>query len=164
MDEFCGRWAESWNPFLKAVITSARYASKRELAALFASLEVAAEPLPRVGMRVSYGGFASVGQCFFKFVLREPIDFGVVSVGCVLKTVESVCTKARVVLGAIAPFAARAIAAGRTLEESSLAEAAVVARAKPLRDQRLQNPDRQEPRQAGDSYSWNLTAVECSHE
>lgn len=78
-------------------------------------------------------------QTFLKFTLRKPIDFAIVSAAVDITVEQGVCTEARIVLGAVAPFPVRANAAaelliGRPISEESAAAAAekALADAKPL--------------------------------
>lgn len=78
-------------------------------------------------------------QTFLKFTLRKPIDFAIVSAAVNISVEHGVCTEARIVLGAVAPFPVRAKAAeelliGRPISEASAAAAAekALADAKPL--------------------------------
>lgn len=78
-------------------------------------------------------------QAFFKFRLRESVDFAIVSVATAITMENKVCKDARIVLGAVAPTPYRASAAEEALKGksniSSAAEsaaAAAVTHAKPL--------------------------------
>ena len=78
-------------------------------------------------------------QKFLKFTLRKPIDFAIVSAGCLITVDKGVCKDARIILGAVAPKPIRAIEAeeflrGKELSEEIVAEAARLALvgAKPL--------------------------------
>ena len=78
-------------------------------------------------------------QHYRKFVMREPVDFAIVSVASVITLKEGVCADARIVLGAVAPAPVRArkaeeIIKGRPIEEASADEAAqsTLKAAKPL--------------------------------
>lgn len=78
-------------------------------------------------------------QAFYKFRLRESIDFAVASVACALKVQDGVCRDARIYLGAVAPAPLRATEAEAALigkkitrEMASTAAEAAVLRAKPL--------------------------------
>lgn len=68
-------------------------------------------------------------QTFLKFTLRKPIDFAIVSVASIVTVEDGVCTDARIILGAVAPFPVRAKAAEKLLignpinEENSTAAA-----------------------------------------
>lgn len=67
-------------------------------------------------------------QTYAKFTLRKPIDFAIVSVASLLNMNDGVCTEARIVMGAVAPYPLRAISAeeflkGRRVDESTAAEA-----------------------------------------
>ena len=80
-----------------------------------------------------------VRQTFLKFTLRKPIDFAVVSVSALVTMEGAICTDARIVLGAVAPGAVRAVAAeeflrGRPINDETAAQAGVLALAgaKPL--------------------------------
>jgi xanthine dehydrogenase YagS FAD-binding subunit len=77
---------------------------------------------------------------FFKFTVREPVDFAIVSLGATVGVRDGVCEESRIVLGAVGPRPYRAAAAetflrGRWLDAESAAMAAdlAVADAKPLR-------------------------------
>ena len=54
-------------------------------------------------------------QTFLKFTLRKPVDFAIVSVASIIKVEEGVCTEARIILGAVAPFPVRAEKAEKLL-------------------------------------------------
>ena len=78
-------------------------------------------------------------QTFLKFTLRKPIDFAIVSVASIVTIEQEVCTDARIILGAVAPFPVRAKAAEQLLigkpisEENSIAAAeAALTGSKPL--------------------------------
>jgi len=78
-------------------------------------------------------------QTFLKFTLRKPIDFAVASVAALVAVTDGICTDARIVLGAVAPGAVRAVAAeeflrGRLINSETAAQAGVLALAgaKPL--------------------------------
>jgi xanthine dehydrogenase YagS FAD-binding subunit len=78
-------------------------------------------------------------QHFFKFTLRRPIDFAIVSVAVVVSETDGVCQNASLVLGAVAPAPVRAKTAeeflqGRTLDEDTAAQASelALAGARPL--------------------------------
>ena len=78
-------------------------------------------------------------QTFLKFVLRNPVDFAIVSVASVITLQEGICTDARIALGAVASAPVRAGKAeefvkGRAIDQTIAAEAAeqTVADAKPL--------------------------------
>ena len=82
---------------------------------------------------------SSNAQRFFKFTLRKPIDFAIVSVATAVTLKDAICTDARVILGAVAPTPYRAKAAeeamiGNALDENVAANAAeaALADAKPL--------------------------------
>ena len=84
---------------------------------------------------------AGAKQRFLKFTLRKPIDFAIVSVGCLLETSGEVCKEARICLGAVAPKPVRAFEAenflkGKALTEDNAVKAAEIAlqEAKPLAD------------------------------
>jgi CO/xanthine dehydrogenase FAD-binding subunit len=86
-------------------------------------------PKPRDGVR----------QTYLKFTLRNPIDFGIVSVASVIALEGGICTDARIALGAVAPSAVRAkkaeeVIKGRPIDLNGAAEAAeqAVAAARPL--------------------------------
>jgi xanthine dehydrogenase YagS FAD-binding subunit len=73
-----------------------------------------------------------VKQAFFKFTLRRPVDFAIVSVASVLTVKEGVCLDARLALGAVAPGPVRAKKAeqflkGRSIDNDTAAEAAAQA-------------------------------------
>ena len=79
-------------------------------------------------------------SAFLKFIVREPIDFAVVSVAAHLTLEDGACTDARVVLGAVGPRPYRARGAeaclrGRAVDDVAMAEAAdaAVVGSKPLR-------------------------------
>ncbi len=81
----------------------------------------------------------NAGQVFLKFTVRKPIDFAIVSVAAIITAEESVCTGARIVLGAVAPTPVRARQAeefltGKKLSPEIAAQAAAIALtgAKPL--------------------------------
>ncbi len=83
--------------------------------------------------------FPSTKQTFLKFTIRKPIDFAVVSVASNITIEQRICTRARIVLGAVAPTPVRAFAAedflkGKELCEEIAVEAAALALAgaKPL--------------------------------
>jgi len=61
-------------------------------------------------------------QTFLKFTLRKPIDFAVVSVASIITVEQGICTDARLVLGAIAPFPVRAKAAEEMLIGKQISE------------------------------------------
>jgi NADPH-dependent glutamate synthase beta subunit-like oxidoreductase len=86
-------------------------------------------PKPKEGSRQNY----------LKFTLRNPIDFGIVSVASVISLERGICTDARIALGAVAPSPVRAkkaeeVIKGRPIDQNSAAEAAeqAVAAAQPL--------------------------------
>ena len=73
-----------------------------------------------------------VKQAFFKFTLRRPVDFAIVSVASVITVKEGVCVDARIALGAVAPRPVRAKKAeqflkGRSIDNDTAAEAAAQA-------------------------------------
>ena len=81
----------------------------------------------------------SIAQRFFKFTLRKPIDFAIVSVAAAVTVKDEICTNARVILGAVAPTPYRAKAAEEALMGNALNETvatnaseAALADAKPL--------------------------------
>lgn len=76
---------------------------------------------------------------WFKFTLRRPVDFAVVSLAAVIREEDGICREARLALGALAPSPVRAEAAeeflaGRILDEETAGRAADLAlvEAKPL--------------------------------
>jgi xanthine dehydrogenase YagS FAD-binding subunit len=78
-------------------------------------------------------------QHWFKFTLRRPIDFAVVSVAAVISETDGFCQNPRLALGALAPSPVRAQTAeeflsGRVLDEETAAQAAdlALAGARPL--------------------------------
>jgi xanthine dehydrogenase YagS FAD-binding subunit len=78
-------------------------------------------------------------QIFSKFTLRKPIDFAIVSGAVVLTLAQTICTDARIVLGAVGPAPYRATAAEAMLigqpitpELAHLASEVALAKAKPL--------------------------------
>jgi xanthine dehydrogenase YagS FAD-binding subunit len=78
-------------------------------------------------------------QHFFKFTLRQPIDFAIVSLAAVITEAHGVCRNSRLALGAVAPAPVRAKTAeeflqGRILDEDTAAQAAdlALAGARPL--------------------------------
>jgi NADPH-dependent glutamate synthase beta subunit-like oxidoreductase len=80
-----------------------------------------------------------VRQNYLKFTLRNPIDFGIVSVASVIAIEGGICTDARIALGAVAPSPVRAkkaeeVIKGRSIDPNAAAEAAeqAVAGAWPL--------------------------------
>ena len=86
-------------------------------------------PKPQDGVRQSY----------LKFTPITPIDFGIVSVASVIALQGSICTDARIALGAVAPMPVRATAAeevlkGKPLDQTLATQAAefAVAATKPL--------------------------------
>jgi hypothetical protein len=86
-------------------------------------------PKPKEGSRQNY----------LKFTLRNPIDFGIVSVASVISLERGICTDARIALGAVAPSPVRAkkaeeVIKGRPIDQNSAVEAAeqAVAAAQPL--------------------------------
>jgi xanthine dehydrogenase YagS FAD-binding subunit len=79
-------------------------------------------------------------QAFFKFTLRKPVDFAVVSVAAVVNVQDGVCQEARIALGAVAPTPLRAFEAeefikGKVVGEKNIKAAAraAVKDAKPMR-------------------------------
>ena len=79
-------------------------------------------------------------QTFFKFRLRETIDFAIASVACAITVSDAICTDARIILGAVAPTPYRAADAEKTLIGNTLnpsvaekAARAAVIQAKPLK-------------------------------
>jgi xanthine dehydrogenase YagS FAD-binding subunit len=79
-------------------------------------------------------------QAFFKYTLRKPIDFAIVSVASVVAVSDGLCMDARLVLGGVGPGPIRALAAeeflkGKESDEVTAAQAAdlALARAKPLK-------------------------------
>jgi xanthine dehydrogenase YagS FAD-binding subunit len=78
-------------------------------------------------------------QIFSKFTLRKPIDFAIVSVAVVLTMERTICTDARIVLGAVGPApyrvtAAEAMLIGKAVspEIATQAAEAALTGAKPL--------------------------------
>ena len=78
-------------------------------------------------------------QHFFKFTLRRPIDFAIVSLAAVITEADGVCQNARLALGAVAPAPVRAKTAeeflqGRILDEDTAVQASemALAGARPL--------------------------------
>lgn len=78
-------------------------------------------------------------QRFFKFALRRPIDFAIVSVAVAAVVVDGVCSDVRIALGAVAPGPVRATAAEEFLrgkpinvETASIAASLALDGAKPL--------------------------------
>jgi xanthine dehydrogenase YagS FAD-binding subunit len=68
-------------------------------------------------------------QNYRKFALRKPIDFGIVCVASIISEKNSVCSDARIVLGAVGPSpfratAAEAILKGKALDETCAHDAA----------------------------------------
>jgi xanthine dehydrogenase YagS FAD-binding subunit len=61
-----------------------------------------------------------VKQAFFKFTLRRPVDFAIVSVASVMTVKEGVCVDARIALGAVAPGPVRAKKAEQFLKGRSI--------------------------------------------
>jgi xanthine dehydrogenase YagS FAD-binding subunit len=71
-------------------------------------------------------------QKYLKFSLRKPIDFAIVSVASVITLNKGVCTKACIVLGAVAPAPVQATEAqeflkGQSIDERVVTEAAEIA-------------------------------------
>ena len=82
---------------------------------------------------------ADARQTFFKFTLRKPLDFALVSVASVIRLEGGVCAEAKIALGAVAPMPVRATEAeavltGRTIDQALARKAAeqAVAVARPL--------------------------------
>jgi len=78
-------------------------------------------------------------QTFFKFTLRKPIDFAIVSVASVIIVKNGICEDIRIALGAVAPTPIRATKAeqavkGQAIDEATARQAAeaAVEDAKPL--------------------------------
>jgi xanthine dehydrogenase YagS FAD-binding subunit len=78
-------------------------------------------------------------QTFFKFTLRKPVDFAIVSVASVIRVKDGLCQDLRIVLGAVAPIPVRATEVeqaikGKVIDGLTAAEAAeaAVAGARPL--------------------------------
>jgi xanthine dehydrogenase YagS FAD-binding subunit len=78
-------------------------------------------------------------QHWFKFSLRRPIDFAIVSLAAIIAEADGVCQSARLALGALAPAPVRVRAAeeflvGRVLDEETASQAAdlSLAGARPL--------------------------------
>jgi xanthine dehydrogenase YagS FAD-binding subunit len=78
-------------------------------------------------------------QLFFKFTLRKPIDFAIVSLAAVITEARGICQNARLAVGALAPAPVRAETAeeflsGRVLDEETASQAAELAlsEARPL--------------------------------
>lgn len=83
---------------------------------------------------------AGTKQAFFKFTVRKPVDFAIVSVAAVVTMQAGICKDARIVLGAVAPTPFRAfdcekLLKGRAADEKVIEKAAkaAVEGAKPLR-------------------------------
>jgi xanthine dehydrogenase YagS FAD-binding subunit len=81
----------------------------------------------------------STNQTFYKFTLRRPVDFAIVSVASVIAVEARICSNARIALGAVAPGPVRALGAeevlkGRSIGQKAAMEAAeeAVGDAKPL--------------------------------
>jgi len=81
----------------------------------------------------------AAGQNFYKFTLRKPIDFAIVSAASIITMENRICTNARIVLGAIAPTPVRALGTeefliGKELSGKTVDKAATLALAgaKPL--------------------------------
>jgi len=79
-------------------------------------------------------------QAFFKFTLRKPVDFAIVSVAAVVTTRDGICQDARIALGAVAPTPYRAINCEKFLKSKAASEKiiteaarAAVKEAKPMR-------------------------------
>ncbi|KUO78577.1 MAG: hypothetical protein APF81_08700 [Desulfosporosinus sp. BRH_c37] len=68
-------------------------------------------------------------QTFLKFTLRKPIDFAIVSVASVVTIEQGVCTDARIILGAVAPFPVRAKVAEELLIGKPISEEIAIASA-----------------------------------
>jgi xanthine dehydrogenase YagS FAD-binding subunit len=68
-------------------------------------------------------------QTFLKFTLRKPVDFAIVSVASIIRVEEEVCTEARIILGAVAPFPVRAEKAEKLLLGKPISEEIAVAAA-----------------------------------
>jgi xanthine dehydrogenase YagS FAD-binding subunit len=71
-------------------------------------------------------------QHFFKFTLRRPIDFAIVSLAAVITEADGVCRDARLALGALAPAPVRAKTAeefleGRPIDEDTAIRASELA-------------------------------------
>lgn len=82
---------------------------------------------------------AAARQTFRKFTLRKPIDFALVSAASLINHEQGICTRARIVLGAVTYTPVRALAAeeflqGKELTEETAAKAAelALAGARPL--------------------------------
>ncbi len=78
-------------------------------------------------------------QTFYKYRLREPVDFAIVSIGSIIAVKDGICTDAKIALGAVAPTPVRATAAeaqilGKTIDADAAeaAATAAVVGAKPL--------------------------------
>jgi xanthine dehydrogenase YagS FAD-binding subunit len=78
-------------------------------------------------------------QTFVKFTLRNPVDFAIVSVACIITMKGGICLDARIALGAVGPAPVRAqkaeeVLKGRSIDSKLASEAAdqAVAGAKPL--------------------------------
>jgi xanthine dehydrogenase YagS FAD-binding subunit len=74
----------------------------------------------------------STRQHFFKFTLRSPIDFAIVSLAAVITEAHGVCRNAHLALGAVAPSPVRAKTAeeflqGRTIDEDTAVQASELA-------------------------------------
>jgi xanthine dehydrogenase YagS FAD-binding subunit len=83
---------------------------------------------------------AGARQAFFKFTVRKPVDFAIVSVAAVGTLHKGICREVKIALGAVAPTPLRAIEAeelirGKAVSEKMLKDAAraAVKQAKPLR-------------------------------
>jgi xanthine dehydrogenase YagS FAD-binding subunit len=79
-------------------------------------------PVPKLSSR----------QYFFKFTIRRPIDFAIVSLAAVIAETQGVCLDARLALGAVASAPVRAKTAeeflrGRTIDEEVAVQAAELA-------------------------------------
>ena len=71
-------------------------------------------------------------QHYFKFTLRRPIDFAIVSLAAIISEADGVCQNARLALGALAPSPVRAKSAeeflpGRILDEDTAVRASELA-------------------------------------
>ena len=68
-------------------------------------------------------------QTFLKFTLRKPIDFAIVSVASIITIEQGVCTDARIILGAVAPFPVRARVAEELLIGKPISDEIAIAAA-----------------------------------
>ena len=68
----------------------------------------------------------STNQAFYKFTLRRPVDFAIVSVAPVLAVEAGICSNARIALGAVAPGPVRARGAKEVLKGGSIGQQAAM--------------------------------------